>query len=177
MRRGKNTVVSRLGRRNASKLVAIPMMMALLLLQAPFLGAQSLGTGGEELDRSGKPTSGGDATLHDQYGRPIHDARGERLSYSQAETEDLAPLAIEKSARTSSAQSPAVPFKNTMTIGLEWHRSIYGVGIGDTGLTAADLDGDGNLEIVAGAGPRNFFKNDFWYVMRFDGDFYPQVWA
>ncbi|HYO67355.1 MAG TPA: hypothetical protein VEU33_14865 [Archangium sp.] len=49
-----------------------------------------------------------------------------------------------------------------------------GMGIGATGLHTVDLDGDGKLEVVAAAGPRDFFANSFWYVLSKEAA--PGVW-
>ncbi|WNG56934.1 hypothetical protein F0U59_20840 [Archangium gephyra] len=64
-----------------------------------------------------------------------------------------------------------------LVIEREWYRAIMGVGIGATGLHTVDLDGDGTLEVVAAAGPRDFFANSFWYVLSRDANGYGQKWV
>jgi uncharacterized repeat protein (TIGR01451 family) len=75
-------------------------------------------------------------------------------------------------ARPLSAASPDP--SAALPVALEWHRTIFGVGIGATGLVVEDLDGDGRPEIVAAAGPRAFWSDLFWYVLSFrNGEYRP----
>jgi hypothetical protein len=55
----------------------------------------------------------------------------------------------------------------TITLSLKFQHIPFGVGIGATGLNAADLDGDGRDEIIAGAAlGTTFGANNFWYVLE-----------
>ena len=119
-----------------------------------------------------------DGSQVDQNNRPLIDASGQRLSYTQ---EDLGKVAgwahkTKKEADSPSLRSPSFR-KSSFPIQVEWHRPTFGVGIGASGFNPADLDGDGTLELVAGGGPRAFAQNDFWSVMRWNGSEMEQVWA
>ena len=60
---------------------------------------------------------------------------------------------------------------------LEWNRAALGVGIGLTGLFAADVDADGTVEIVAGGGGSGLGSNQRWYVLSHQGGGYDQEFA
>ncbi len=48
----------------------------------------------------------------------------------------------------------------------DWKTGIWGTGIGASGLTAFDVDGDGQQEIVLGGG-YGFDENRFWYILSY----------
>ena len=54
-------------------------------------------------------------------------------------------------------------------IWLEWRLTGYGSGIGLEGMQVADLDDDGDLEMVASASPKGGKPNDHWFVFDHDG--------
>jgi hypothetical protein len=59
----------------------------------------------------------------------------------------------------------------------EWQYGVYGSGIGLSGISVFDLDGDGELEMVMGGSSTTFGPNDFWYVVKKTGpNNYEQVW-
>ncbi len=70
------------------------------------------------------------------------------------------------------APSEAAPFAAPV-----WNRSIFGTAIGLSGLTIADLDGKPGAEILAGAARGGFGPNTFWYVLRWNGTEYRQIWT
>lgn len=72
------------------------------------------------------------------------------------------------------ASAPADP----NLLGIEWKYGTFGNLIGDAGMNARDIDGDGALEIVtAAAGPYSNYNN-FWYVAkRTASGEYVQVWS
>jgi uncharacterized repeat protein (TIGR01451 family) len=74
---------------------------------------------------------------------------------------------------------PSSMTSNSLNLSREWMMSLYGSGIGATGLIAQDLSGDGKMEIVAGANSSGGYGNeDFWYVLRQSGtNAYNQVWV
>ncbi len=74
---------------------------------------------------------------------------------------------------------PSSSASSSLNISSEWMFGLYGSGIGATGLIIQDLNGDGKLEIVAGANSYGDFGSDnFWYVLRQSGtNSYNQVWA
>jgi hypothetical protein len=48
-----------------------------------------------------------------------------------------------------------------------WKFGIFGSGIGKSRLVAADIDGDGAVEIVCGGSTTTFGLDDFWYVLEY----------
>ncbi len=152
------------------------LLLATAVVLAAQTGAQAPDEAPGLVDRDGQRIAAeAPRQLMDPHGRVIRDEHGQRRSYTREESEGL-PRFTGK-ALPGAGKEPSLSPRNAMSVSLEWHRATYGVGIGDRGLHAADLDGDGTLEIVATAGPNDFFANDHWYVLRESGGEYPQVWA
>jgi uncharacterized repeat protein (TIGR01451 family) len=107
----------------------------------------------------------------DVHGRLTRRADGERVLYPFDPTLRPPPR-LQKAARPA-----PVTATNALGITEEWRRSIYGVGIGESGLHVVDLDGDGDREIVSAAGEFGFAQGTFWYVAAYDGSAYPQTWV
>jgi uncharacterized repeat protein (TIGR01451 family) len=107
----------------------------------------------------------------DVHGRVTRRADGERVFYPFDPT--LPP--VPRPARI--ARSPIAESPNALAITEEWRRSIYGVGIGESGLHVVDLDGDGDLETIGAAGRFGFWQNTFWYVVAHDATGYSQTWV
>lgn len=108
---------------------------------------------------------------HDAYGRVTRRADGERVVYPYDPARPPLPFGA-RPARVKSqrheephrnglegAPSPVHP---TLEVTEEWRRSIFGIGV--NGLEVADLDQDGDVEIVATAG--EFSSAGFWTVLR-----------
>jgi hypothetical protein len=109
----------------------------------------------------------------DVYGRPVFDHEpGTTRTYGLSETQGLHAVVPEASGSAPSSSASPV---NLLGVVREWRRGVLGTGIGDKGLYAVDLDGDGSTEIVASASSGGFGRNNFWYVLRFDGAEYAQV--
>lgn len=51
-----------------------------------------------------------------------------------------------------------------------WAYTIWGSGIGLSGLVTADIDNDGTVEVLAGGSKLTFGANDFWHVLEFSPD-------
>jgi len=49
-----------------------------------------------------------------------------------------------------------------------WETGIFGSGIGKSGIVTADIDNDGQVEIVLGGSTTTFGANNFWYVLEKD---------
>jgi hypothetical protein len=98
--------------------------------------------------------------------------QGQRKSWKRRVLGTCSALALGTFGPAAVAATPS-----GLVIEREWYRAIMGVGIGATGLHTVDLDGDGKLEVVAAAGPRDFFANSFWYVLSREGTGYGQKWV
>ena len=59
---------------------------------------------------------------------------------------------------------------------VEWKYGIFGSGIGLSGISLYDLEGDGRLEIIAGGSEGTFGADNFWYILKKRGSSYRQVW-
>jgi WD40 repeat protein len=60
-----------------------------------------------------------------------------------------------------------------------WAQGLWGAGIGASNLLVEDLDGDGQLELIAGASSQGgFWPNDYWYVVSYNTQAatYEQSW-
>lgn len=98
----------------------------------------------------------------DRWGRPVRDKAGESLLYTTQAFEPLLPP-----ARTPMRAEPEKPEGPGSMLQPLWWRHVYGTGIGDSGLSVADLDGDGQAEIVAASSSAGaFWANDSWIVAR-----------
>ncbi|MCP4661392.1 MAG: hypothetical protein GY856_38810 [bacterium] len=123
-------------------------------------------------DRAADAGNGEYPVLYDQYGRVIRDETGRRINYERWEEPAPKP--------PGDHERPAEPADeerqpSSLQVDTEWIWTVYGSYIGYNGLHPADLDGDGNLEVVAGA-TADGSSNNYWYVMRHTAGEYPRVW-
>lgn len=99
-----------------------------------------------------------DQSYFDRLGRPVG-TLDRPIIYP--ETRDAGIAGINYADGDSTIESLDV-----LSVRREWTFSVMGTGIGDTGLQIADIDDDGNNEIISSAGPPNSFsQNTFWYVL------------
>jgi uncharacterized repeat protein (TIGR01451 family) len=81
---------------------------------------------------------------------------------------------------TAGARPPVPEVASPLPVRLEWRHDTLGYGVGKTGLHVVDLDGDGALEIVAGATanvyPALFMPSDTWYALGRVPGGYEHVW-
>tara|TARA_R110000823_G_scaffold47903_20_gene122036 strand:+ start:9018 stop:11522 length:2505 start_codon:yes stop_codon:yes gene_type:complete len=58
---------------------------------------------------------------------------------------------------------------NLINLERVWQHSVWGSNLGESGIAAADLDGDGSTELVLGATlSRNFGANKNWHIVKRD---------
>ena len=119
--------------------------------------------------------SGGPA---DRWGRAVLDGRGQRVNHGPASTP--APSALptgtaDRSSDRSAAFGPVAA--SALDVRLEFRAATFGTGIGEVGMHAADLDGDGALEVVVAASAGGFGPASFWYVLSHRGSGYGQTWV
>lgn len=81
-----------------------------------------------------------------------------------------------KTDTVSIVVTPTVP-SDAAFLEKQWQFGSYGHSIGQAGLFAADLDGNGAVEIIASASDQQWGKNVLWYVLRRNtSGGYDQVW-
>ncbi len=135
--------------------------------------------------------------VYDYYGNLIADGMGSRFNYLLVDSgfvqvqiaPDGAEIAVRPLGYNPFAQLPraaetGIPVYQPEAIQYHpdylqerWKAGLWGTGIGINGITLIDLDGDGQLEIVAGGGPI-YDHNSYWYIASYspaDGD-YRQEW-
>ena len=121
----------------------------------------------------------GQAEQRDADGRVVRSPTGKRFTYPTSPKVPRSRLSRARAARAAVATGARYvstePDAPSLT--LEWNRAALGVGIGLTGLFAADVDADGTVEIVAGGGGGGFGPNQRWYVLSRRGAGYDQEFA
>ena len=121
----------------------------------------------------------GQAEQRDADGRVVRSPTGKRFTYQTSPKVPRSRLSRARAARAAVATGARYvstePDAPSLT--LEWNRAALGVGIGLTGLFAADVDADGTVEIVAGGGGGGFGPNQRWYVLSRQGAGYDQEFA
>lgn len=110
---------------------------------------------------------------------PVHELLRRTAVYAAAFAVSLAALftpgLASPASRTAVAVHPeAAP--SELRVREEWVRAIFGDGIGVTGLNVTDLDGSGDLKIVAAAAPR-YSRIRYWYVLSASPSGYEQEWV
>ncbi len=110
------------------------------------------------------------AIEYDENGSPVIDTDGVQITYSAEELAAAKTAAAMSAGAASVSQSSAVatgegPYQISMD--LVWRHSVWGANLGESGITAIDLEGDGTTEIVLGTTlARNFGANKNWHVLR-----------
>jgi hypothetical protein len=132
------------------------------------------------------PPSARDArqAQYDSMGREVLGADGSRRFIDRQELppqrQPTADVAVSASAPAQDVSpesyGPAV-LSGGLSVSREWYRATFGVGIGATGLTVADLDANGTQEVIAAAGAAGFAANTFWYIVSQQGSGYAQTWV
>lgn len=141
----------------------------------------------------------GSNPYYDIYGNVVRDELNRRFNYLILDnqfirvqlSDDNTPLATQRlpfdpfdGPKTSSMLPlvTTVPTQSTQDVpeylNQKWQTSIWGTGIGASGITILDIDDDGIQEIVAGGG-YGFGGNRFWYVLSYStttGN-YQQEWV
>lgn len=129
---------------------------------------------------------GTNADRYDSFGRPVYGASGRQVYDDRNGAPASTPAAA---GPVASVLAPALPLAATLDAAVasatgsslalvqDWQRASFGTGIGATGLRIADVDADGELEIVAGASKSAFFQNQRFYVASPQGDAYAHEWA
>jgi hypothetical protein len=135
--------------------------------------AQAPGGKVDQYDRFGRLVYGASS------GRQLHDDLSPQASAAAAAAPAAAAstLALLPSAPEAASSAAASATGSSLLLEQDWQKASFGTGIGATGLQVADVDADGELEIVAGASKPTFFPNQRFYVLSRQGDTYSHEWA
>jgi len=129
----------------------------------------------EQYDAEGRLVfaPGAGRRVFDDRARGLLRARGRAATRAVAHPSgtETRLLAGESSAATTSLAGGSLRLERT------WYNVVFGVGIGAAGLHIADLDGDGQPEIVAAAGTYGFSPDTLWYVLSPQGSSFVQTWV
>ncbi len=107
---------------------------------------------------------------YDAAGNVVVTASGERIVYSREELAN-GSIALEAAAAHVTLSSSSIYDDETYLLDMPqvWRHSVWGSNLGQTGIKAVDLDGDGTTELVLGATlSRNFGQNKNWHVVRYN---------
>lgn len=81
------------------------------------------------------------------------------------------------SVASAAGSAPSVAAGSSLVVKPEWFRIASGQGIGLAGLRIADIDADGQAEIVSGAWAASQVTTRTWYVLSRQDTEYVQEWA
>lgn len=129
--------------------------------------------------------SGGRQAQYDSLGREVLGADGTRRFFTERQLASARPQPTADMSASTSAPAKDMSLESfgpaaisgDLRVTQEWYRATFGVGIGATGLTVADLDANGTQEVIAAAGASGFAANTFWYVVSRQGSGYAQSWV
>lgn len=167
--------------------------VCLLTLVSCVAIAQETGT---EYDRRGNPVYSEDRSeityTHAQLGEPLPLTPAELSAiYSASKTSrttnddpagaileqpDLVipSFSIDTFDLAESAEPPPEQVQhssNLINLDRVWQHSIWGANLGESGITAVDLDNDGSTELVLGASlARNFGQNKNWHIVKYHAE-------
>lgn len=123
----------------------------------------------------------------DRFGNLVRDTNGKKLAISKSDMASAkaktsnttaTQLAVSTSQAVDTLSTTAV-IAETQNIAEVWQKTIFGSGIGISGIQTADIDNDGTIELILGGSTSTFGINDFWNVVEYDVDShgYKIVWS
>ncbi|GAB5452548.1 MAG: hypothetical protein Hals2KO_28760 [Halioglobus sp.] len=171
---------------NTGTRIVCAISFGLVALSASVSLAQGSDT---EYDRAGNPlvSEGGTRITYSpaQLGEALPLSPFELTGLPSAESAIASPTALtvvkfdsSKAAGSvhSSASAAATPeaapsSSNLINLDRIWQHSIWGANLGESGIAAADLDGDGSTELVLGATlARDFGANRNWHIVKYHAE-------
>jgi hypothetical protein len=124
----------------------------------------------------------------DAQGRLVYSPSVGRVLYDDEDEAPAAAPAVASGAEVqgvpAAAPTAAAPLAlgaaatgSSLVVKREWHRVAFGQSIGSAGLRIADVDADGQPEIVSGAWPSGYYGNRAFYIVSRQGDEYAHEWS
>lgn len=115
-------------------------------------------------------------TEYDELGNAAFTAAEGEITYTREELSSarsalplMGAAAFPGTSTAAVAGAAAIEEPYLVNLDLVWRHSVWGSNLGESGITAVDLEGDGTTEIVLGATlSRNFGANKNWHVLRHD---------
>lgn len=113
----------------------------------------------------------------DDRGRVVRTATGERRTYGPSKGARRGRTALPRPPRSAGRRMTPGLTADTAVIPLRWSRDTFGTHIGSAGLHVADIDADGQVEIVADSRASAPGYARRWLVATPDGAGYDVAWA